>query len=462
LPVPEKWSTNELPVQAGLRETLESWWTKFNDPVLTELMQRATRHNLSLQQAIARIDESRALFQAATGKKLPELEASGSVLRGKESENAFPITVPGGIPTEITYTIGMSASWEIDLFGRIRRTVEAASASYEASVENFHGVLVSLTAEIAAAYIDYRKYQRRFALATERLRYVEKIRDLVAKRVKAGAASKVELSDAQAKVAEMKAKLPELRNGLTLSKNRLCALLGLTPGSLDELLRDLRPIPAPPSEVIVSIPADVVRQRPDIRKAERQLAAQTAMIGIRTSDLYPRLFLLGAFSFSSFSAKTLLESASLGFNFGPTLTWKIFQGGTVRALIKVEETRTRQALAAYENTLITAFEEVENAISTYRKSTDQLETIKRLVQERKRVLSLTRQLYEFGKQDYQAVLKALLAVNTAEDQQVSQEARVAQSLVNLYRALGGGWSEDSLRMVLAEIKNEQKSIFEKN
>lgn len=462
MPVPERWSTRDLSSEAGHAGDIQKWWSVFNDPVLAELVKRATKGNLDVRQAIARIDESSALVEAATRRQLPELGASGSVSRGKQSENAIGISVPGGMSietvTETTYSIGMSSAWEIDLFGRIRRTVEAASADYQASVEDFHGVLVALSAQVAAAYIDYRQYQHRLALARERLKDAEAFRDLVAKRVQAGAASKVELSEAEAKVAEAKAELPMLENGLVLSKNRLCALLGLLPGSLDDELREVRPIPAPPREVLVSIPTEVVRQRPDIRKAERRLAAQTAMIGVRTADLYPRFSLLGAFSFSSFSASTLLESASLGFNFGPTLTWNIFKGGVVRAQIKAEEARTRQALAAYENTLVTAFKEVENAISTYRKSADQLESIKELVRERKRSLSLAEQLYKSGKQDYLSVLTARLAVCAAEEQQLMQEARIIQSLVMLYRALGGGWSNNSLTTVLAEIQKEQALI----
>jgi NodT family efflux transporter outer membrane factor (OMF) lipoprotein len=462
IPVPNRWSTRELPSKAGHAGDVQSWWTAFNDPVLTQLIEMATKGNLDVRQAIARIDESRALVQAATGRHFPELGASGSVLRGKLSENAIGISVPGGMSietvTETTYSIGMSSAWEIDLFGRIRRTVEAASANYQASIEDFHSVLVALTAQVAAAYIDYREYQHRLVLARERLNDIEKLRDLVAKRVEAGIASKVELSDVESKVAETKAQLPMLQNGLVVSRNRLCALLGLPPGSIDDVLREVRSIPAPPQEVLVSIPTEVVRQRPDIRKAERRLAAQTAMIGVRVADLYPRFSLLGSFSFSSLSVSTLLESASLGFNFGPTLTWNIFKGGVVRAQIKAEEARTRQALAAYENTLITAFKEVENAISTFRKSADQLESIKELVRERKRSLSLAEQLYKSGKQDYLSVLTARLAVCAAEEQQLMQEARIIQSLVMLYRALGGGWSNNSLTTVLAEIQKEQALI----
>jgi NodT family efflux transporter outer membrane factor (OMF) lipoprotein len=314
-------------VDTGL--VLENWWSAFDDPVLHELVKRANGRNLLLKEAIARIEESSALLQAATGKMLPQIDATGTVSHdnGQQSENASGLSMPGAFSTKTTYSIGMSSSWEVDLFGRIRRSTEAASARYEASVEDFRGVLVLLYAEIATAYIDYRTFHHRLTLAEEQLEYEKRLRNIAATRFKAGTASQVEMAEAEAGLATAGAQVPILKNARTLSVNRLSALMALPPGSLSEMLQPVRPIPEPPGAIVVSFPVDVVRQRPDIRNAERLLAAQTAMIGVRAADLYPRFSLLGSFSFTSLSAETLLESASFGFNFGPTLTWNIFQGG---------------------------------------------------------------------------------------------------------------------------------------
>lgn len=462
-PVPANWSAQELPAHLDTGHELENWWNAFDDPALNELIQRANGRNIRLQEAIARFEESNALLRTATGKNFPVLDATGTVSsdNGQQSENASRIALPGIFSTQTTYGIGMASSWEIDLFGHIRRSTEAASAHYEASIEDFRAVLVSLYAEIATAYIDYRAFHHRLILAEEHSEYEKKLRDLVAARVKAGTASQVELAEAEAGWVTARTQVPPLRNAMVLSANRLTALLALTPGTLNDLLQREHSIPEPPETIAVILPIDVVRQRPDIRKSERRLAAQTAMIGVRAADLYPRFSLTGSFSFSSFSAETLLKSASLGFNFGPTLTWNIFQGGTIQAQVKAEEARTRQSLAIYENTLIMAFEEVENAISSYAKSRERLESLNRLVDERKRAAGLAGTLFSAGKMDYQAVLEKLIVLNAAENLRASEKATLSQSFAALYRTLGGGWAKDSLNRVMATIRIEKEVLTQK-
>ncbi len=456
--VPTNWLTDSVPDSevAMMVNTLEKWWLTFDDPILSELIQKANGKSLSLREALSRIDESRARLKATAGNAFPSVNGNGSVIRNRPSANASGVATLVELPTVTSYNLGLSSNWEIDFFGRIRRSVEEAKGRYEASIEEARSVLISLYADCASSYIDYRTFQHRIELAETNLRLQTSIRNIVAERVKAGESPELDLAQAESNVYTTKASLPSLTNGLVLSVNRLSVLLGLAPGSLTQQLSTPAQIPQAPNNIAISIPADVLRQRPDIRRSERLLAAQTSKIGIATTDLYPQLSLTGSFSFLSLSTGSLLKSASRGFDFGPTLKWKLFQGGAIRAQIKEEEARTEIALVTYENTLLTTFEEIENALSGYAAEKHRLEALKHAMEFTSRSAKLAANLYTSGARDFQSVLDSQRNLVISQDQCAISRGNLAKQLVLLYHALGGGWSEDSLTLIRAEINKEHK------
>jgi multidrug efflux system outer membrane protein len=436
--IPEMWREVPDPALVPDRIVSRSWWTVFDDPLLARLIAEADRDNLDLLRAVARVREARAHLGVARGEYFPEADARGRVSRQRESENV--LRTDGS--TETFYGVGLDAAWEIDLFGRISRQVEAARAEYQASEEDRGDVLVSLYAEVARTYFNIRTFQARLAAADGNIQSQQEILRLTRSRFRNGLATGLDVAQAEQVLAATQAEVPPLRISLTQAINTMGVLLGKTPGTLFEELSRPGPIPIPPEQIAVGVPANLLRQRPDIRRAERLLAAQTARIGVATADLYPRLSLSGTFAFESFDAGDLFQGASKTFGFGPSVRWLLFDGGRVRSQIQVQDALAEQALYQYEQSVLTALNEAENALTEYLEQRHRLAALERSVEAARRSLRLATRLYKDGLVDFQNVLDAQRVVFDNESQLAAARGNTVINLVQIYRTLGGGWDPD--------------------
>ncbi len=432
--MPADWHTPDDPVLLPRTEIVQQWWSLFNDPLLNRLIQTATENNRDLMAAIARVEEARANLGITRGERLPQVDADGSAIRQESSDNGLSPDI-----NESIYTAQATAGWEIDLFGRIRRAVEATTADYQASAEDRTDVLISLYANVALTYLDIRTFQARLITARANLDSQKSVLELTRSRFRHGLATDLEVAQAERVLASTQAEVPPLKIGLSQAVNALAVLLGKAPGSLPAELATARNIPLPPKKVTVGVPANLLRQRPDVRRAERKLAAQTARIGMLKADLYPSFSLTGALGFESIDAGDLFDLDSRFASFGPSLRWRIFSGGRIRQRIKAQDARTRQALFGYEQSVLNALREVENALVAYIEDRTRLAALDRSVVAARRSVKLATDLYKQGLVDFQQVLDAQRDQFSFENEFAAARGNSAANFVRLYAALGGGW-----------------------
>lgn len=423
---------------------LSPWWKHFNDPMLSVLIDQAGEDNLDLRMALSRIRAAQSQYGIAASANLPTINAAGSASRQKDSKNQLP-----GFPARIAdyESVTSSMRWEIDLFGRIERQNEAAQAAVEASVEQYRDVLVMLNARIAGTYIEVRTLQQRLALAHKNVANQQETVRLVKARFKAELTSELDVHRAKQNLASSQSAIPLLNAGLSRAINRLAVLLAQPPGKLNIQLQQPQPIPKFSNHLVVQVPADVMRQRPDIRIAERQLAAQTAQIGVAEADLYPRLSLSGLFGFST-STGSLASSRSNLWSFGPDLSWQLFDGGRVRNRIALENAKAEQARASYEKTVLLALEEVEAGLIDYHQEVERQVFLNQSVTQAQKSVSIARVQFKSGLSNFQTVLDAERVLFAEEDKLAASQGALANHLVGIYRAMGGGW--DSVKNLTGE------------
>ncbi|MDW7773618.1 MAG: efflux transporter outer membrane subunit [Desulfobulbaceae bacterium] len=413
---------------------LTGWWSILEDPVLSGLIEQAAANNLDMKQAVARVREARARRGISATALFPAVDAGGSASRSKGSENT------GSGATRSFYSVGFDAGWEVDIFGGVRRSVEAAEADLEAGRENLRDVLVSLTAEVALNYLDLQTTHKRLAAAEKNLAIQQESYDFIDWRYQAGMSNVLELQQARYNLENTRAQVPNLRSGIEEAKNRLAVLVGGFPGSVHELLAEPQQIPAIPPATAVGIPAETLLQRPDIRRAERNLAAQTARIGAATADLYPRFRLSGSIGLEALDSADLFTSGSDTWSIIPGFSWKIFDAGAIRRNIEVQSAVQEQFLLAYEAAILGALEEVENALTAYAEEQLRREHLAAAVDAARQAEELAGQQYEAGLVDFNTVLDAQRSLLSFEDQLAQSDGTVTANLVRLYKALGGGWN----------------------
>jgi NodT family efflux transporter outer membrane factor (OMF) lipoprotein len=439
LDAPDRWRLELAEGLATGDADLQTWWQVFEDPLLESLVERAQDGNLDLAEAFFRIDESRARRGLARGEFFPDADATGDYARERISEDF-------GIPsTEQNrnfdfYSSGLDVSWEIDFFGRIRRSLESASARLEASVEDFRDILVSLLSEVARTYVDVRTLQTRLDLAEKNVVLQQGTLELTRDRNRAGLVGDLDVAQAELNLATTEAFVPFLRASLIQSINRLGVLIGEAPGALHDELREAAAIPEAPEQVTVGLPLNLLRQRPDLRRAERDLAAQTARIGVATADLYPRFTILGTFAFDATSTGDLFTRDAGGFSIGPAVRWNLFDGGRVRSQIEVEDARTEQELVDYERTLLVALQEAEDSMVAYAEERKRRTALARSVKAAIEATELVQSLYRAGLTDFQNVLDTQRSLFEQEDAFAESEGRVTGNLIRVYEAFGGGWA----------------------
>ena len=448
--VPDAWHQELVRGLTQGEADLRTWWHVFNDPVLESLIQRATEGNQDLKLATARITEARARLGVATGDRYPDTNGSGLAERGRTSENL------GTGKTDNTYSLGLDASWEIDFWGRIRRNIESAEAGFQASVEDYRDVLVLLYAEVARNYVEVRKFQARLRYAQANAKNQRRTLRVTRDRYKAEIAPALDVHQAELNLATTESVIPTLKTGQVRAINRLSVLMGEYPSALHKELAKSPPFPKLPKKILVDLPANLLRQRPDIRRAERQLAAQTARIGIATADLYPAFSLSGTFGLQATSGNDLLESGSRFWSLGPAFRWNLFDGGRVRSQIRIEEALTRQRLAAYEQTVLSAVEDLENAMTAYVQ--ERRKYLARSVTAARKSVKLVSQLYKIGLTDFQNLLDMERSLFQQQDALAESEGNLLQNLIGIYRALGGGWNPELPHM---PAEPEQATMGEK-
>lgn len=435
--VPVAWHTQ---LQGGLQTgqidpaTLANWWKTLNDPILENLEEQAVKGSLNLQTARARIREARAQRNNSQAGLFPSLDGSGSVNRYKTSKNNL------GTGAERTaYDIGFDAGWEIDLFGGVRRSVEAAEADLAATWEDLHDVLVSLMAEVALNYVDVRTYQARLTAAKNSLAAQQESYDLNLSSYQAGLINQLAVKQAEYNLERTQSIVPSLDIGLESAKNRLAVLLGKRPGTLHDKLAEHQQIPVIPVTMTIGIPAETLRHRPDIRRAERNLAAKTARIGVATADLYPKFRLMGTVGLESISSSDLFQSASRAWRIGPGISWNLFDGGAIRKNIEIQTARQEQAMVAYESAILHAQEEVENALTAYAKEQLRQDFLTRGTAAAQLATDLADDQFKAGLVDYNVVLDARRSFQALEDELAVSRGKVTSNMIRLYKALGGGW-----------------------
>ncbi|HWP57002.1 MAG TPA: efflux transporter outer membrane subunit [Candidatus Acidoferrales bacterium] len=443
--VPAVWNEEHGSIKTAPAD-LARWWTAFDDPLLNSLIERAARSNVDLRLAEARIREARALRGVTAADAWPAVNVSGSYARRRTSKNALSLPQGQGLPASSfgdldrdLFTSGFDASWEIDLFGGVRRAVEAADARIEASIEDRRHVLVTLLGDVAKNYIDLRGLQRRLAVARANLKTQQETLELTRVRFAAGLASDLDVAQAESQVKTTEAQIPTLESSLKQAAHRLSVLVAQEPGALWSELSTEAPIPALPPEVLVGLPSELLRRRPDIRRAERQLAAATAEIGVATADLFPKFSLTGTAGLQSISASDWFTGRSRFWSVGPTISWPVFDAGRIRANIEVRNARQEQALALYEKTILTALEDVENALGNYSREQARYRSLLEAVAADRRAVQLANELYIRGLNDFLNVLDAQRSLLSSESELAQSEAAMAANLVALYKALGGGW-----------------------
>ena len=444
--VPPQWIETAGGSETEAETVLTRWWTLFADPALDSLVERARTRNLDLKIAEARIRESRARRRGAAADLYPGLGVSGSYTHSLASESVYGVPStklqkPTASLENDFFQAGFDASWEPDLFGGKRRAVEAAEANIGASVESRRDVLVTLEAEIARNYFELRGAQSRLGVARDTIRAQEKTLELADIRYQNGLKGEIDVTRAKTQLASTRSRVPPLEASIRDSLYGLALLLALEPSALLDELTPEGPVPTGPEALPVGIPSDILRHRPDIRQAEREIASATASVGVATANLFPKFSITGMVGSQSLSLSDIALPASGVWSIGPTVSWPIFDAGRIRADIAAKNAAQEQAAARYEKAVLTALKDVESALSGYLKERERLSILAESVVSARKSVDLADDLYGQGLTDFLTVLDAQRSLYDQQDQEAQSRQNIAVRLAALFKALGGGWEE---------------------
>ncbi len=410
--------------------TLTQWWTIINDRKLTSLIERAKANNLDLKIAIERIRESRARRVIAEASLYPDLNVSGSATKSRTRNVS---------DTSGQYSANFDAGWEMDIFGGLRRSVEAANADLQTSQENMYDALVSLLAEVAINYVDVRTYQARLDSVQASIDLQNETYQLTLWRNDANLVDELVVQQAKYNLESSRSQIPSLQAGLEQSMNNLAVLLGQEPGKLQEELQEVEPIPVAPANVAIGLPADIIRRRPDIRSAERSLAAQTARIGVAAAKLYPSFTLNGSLGLDA-SSLSDISSGSWLLSGGPRFSWPIFDAGAIKQNINVQSALADEYLLQYRSVVLSALKEVENDLVSCVRELQRRDNLRQAVEAAQAAVQLARQEFEVGLTDFTTVLDTQRSLLSFQDQLAQSDGAVTSNVIRLYKALGGGWN----------------------
>jgi NodT family efflux transporter outer membrane factor (OMF) lipoprotein len=438
--VPLTWVGKTEPIkESSDYSELVHWWTGFNDPNLTSLVERAINTNLDLLRAQAQIRQARAARGIAAGGLWPMAAASGSYTRGR-----IPILGNPDAPTRNLFQTGLDAAWELDVFGGVRRSVEAAEADVQFAVEDYRDILVTLVSEVSLNYIELRGFQQEIVIARNNLEAQQKTADLTHKKFQGGLVGTLDVANADAQVATTASQIPLLEAATQQTIYNLSVLLGLEPTALLKELSPTNSISLTPPQVPVGIPSQLLRRRPDIRRAEAAIHGTTARIGVATAELYPKFSLTGSINFQGDQLHGLINSKNRFWTVGPAVDWQIFSAGRVSSNIELQKALQQESMLVYQKTVITALADVENALVAYAKEYERHKTLTDAVAHNRKAVDSATQLYKQGLTDFLNVLIAQRSLFASEDALVQSTRNLSIDLVALYKALGGGWDSESV------------------
>jgi NodT family efflux transporter outer membrane factor (OMF) lipoprotein len=434
-----------------------NWWTLFNDPILTSLEQRVAAGNLDIRAAAFRMGESRAQLNAAEAARLPTLNGNTSYTRQKASDtgpfdlapgalgaNGASGSTAGGLGSRQlnsfdVFQVGFDASWEIDFWGGVRRSVESATASLQAAEEARRAILLSTLAEVARDYIALRGVQAQLHIARDNVATARQNVNLTQQRAAGGVTTDLDVANASAQLRNTAAQIPRLEQQEAAAINALNLLLGQPPNALRDELATAKPVPPVPPAIPVGIPTELARRRPDIRQAEAQLHAATADIGVAVADFYPKVKISGSLGMQSLQFTRLFDLNSREFAAGPGLTIPLFEGGKLKATLHFREAKQQEAAINYQRVVLNAWHEVDNALTAYAAEQGRREQLRLAEAENSHALGLAQSRYQQGVADFLAVLDAQRNLLATQQQLAESTTTISSNLVALYKALGGGW-----------------------
>lgn len=413
------------------------WWAVFHDPTVNQLVQTALQQNLTVRQAGMRVMQARASRAITAGNLFPQVQQSfGDYIRIQESKTT---ALPPPLRAFDQWEVGFNASWELDLWGKLRRAIESADARLDASIEEYDAVLVSLVAEVVTAYADIRTFEQRLEYARQNAKIQDSSLQLSTTRYEEGKTSEVGVFLARANLNLTEATIPSLETGLRQANNRLCTLLGTPPSDLSELLGKGDGIPRVPPDIALGIPANLIRRRPDVRQAERLVAAQSAQVGVARSELYPSISVIGDVYQTSEEFSDLFHSASAAGTIGPSFRWNILNYGRITNNVRLQDARLWELIVAYQNAVLVANQEVEDALVAFLKSQKEVGSLRESVSDLENSLSLLLIQFEEGSIDFSPIFVLQGSLRSAQDQLAAAEGQVLINMIAVYRALGGGW-----------------------
>ena len=445
--VPASFAEATVSTPMGKAQTIDdAWWKNLGDPVLEGLLKEALTSAPSIAEAQARVREARALAGIAGAGRFPTADAGGEYERNLGSKNVPTGVPPGGLGPGIhsnLWQAGFDASWEIDIFGGERRTVEAAAANYEAVTDDRADVVLTLLAEVARNYVELRGAQRRIAVAHKDLAIERDLQALTQSLLAAGLAPQQDLLRAQAQVSDIEAAIPEFETEERAAAYRIAALIARPFAEMATELSMPRPIPQAVSEVPVGLPSELLERRPDVRAAERRIAAANARIGMAQADLYPHFSLTAVTGLESLDFTSFSSASSGYYQIGPGISWRIFDAGRIRFEVRAESARTDAAAAAYQRSVLNAFRDVETALISYANAKIRRNNLAAESAADAQATEIARLLYEKGLESFLPVLDAERSLYAADDQLAQSERDSALALIAMYKSLGGGWQTAS-------------------
>ncbi len=450
-PVQSEWIESRHPELKTEPADYREWWTVFNDPVLNRLIESAYQQNLPLQIAGLRIFQTRAQLGVLVGNIYPQTQQG----RGGADYNQISENAPNTLNSDDSfwqYNIGFDVAWELDIWGRFRRAIESGVADLEASVADYDDVLVTLTAEVGRVYVLLRTSEERLEIARKNVDIQQRSLDIAEIRFRAGAVTELDVSQAKSLLRNTEASIPRFEADIRQFKNALAVLLGKLPGEIDYMLSGAKLIPSAPEQVVVDIPANLLRRRPDIQFAEFQIATQTPLIGVSKADLFPAFELFGSFGLLTSNARNtksggqsgsgfsdLFESDSFEFFGGPAFRWNLFNYGRITNRVRFEDALLQQLIVNYEDTVIRAHQEVEDSLVGFLRKQEEAAFLLGSVQASQRSVDLSLLQYKEGLVDYQRVLDTQRFLTDQQDVWTTTRGDVILNLIGMYRAMGGGW-----------------------
>ena len=436
---------------------LQAWWTVFNDPCLNQCVQLAYSDNLTVRDAGFRVMEARSLRRVAAGNLFPQSQQATAdfTRRQLSSQSGFSGLGGGGGQINV-WSMGGQLAWELDFWGKFRRAVEAADANLDASVEAYDDVLVILIADVASTYVEIRTLQKRIAYAERNVDSLTGSLRVATDLFQGGSTSKLDVTQAQTNLSQTEALVPELQTQLRQAENRLCVLLGRPPEDLSTLLSmSAEEIPTSPAEVVVGIPAELIRRRPDIRQAERLVAQQSARIGIAEADLYPAFSITGNLGYQAPTFSRMFNTSAFAGTITPGFNWNVLNYGRIRNNVTAEQALFQQYVAQYQNSVLEAQREAEDAIVAFLRSQEQAMALRVSVDAAVESRDLVQEQYRAGRTDFGRVFVAESSLVAQQDSLAAAEGQIASNLVEIYRALGGGWQIRLNQQIVYSVVSEE-------